>query len=212
MIDLKPPFESLETHNLPSSEDLLFMPQVDGANNACLAWYHDKWGLYASGYREAADILVQAIEQRSASKDALVYPVLFMYRQYLELQIKNLIRQARRLQDIKGDFPKHHRISELWALCYELLSDISPGDSVDELKEIARLIGEFSEVDPSSMAFRYPENQDGSTSLPGISHINLRNVRGVIAKIGIILTGADCQIGEYLQCKLDMASECRNER
>ena len=211
MPPLDPWSELLEAPGLPSPEDRLFTSQEDWWNNACLNWCHDGWGLYASGYKEAADLLVQTVEQRSASQDTLVYPVLFLYRQYLELQIKDLIRQARRLQDVEGDFPKHHRIAELWAICHKLLSEVSPDDSVDELKEIARLIGEFSAIDPSSMAFRYPEDKDGSPSLPGISHINLRNVREVITKIDNILTGASCQIGEYLQYKFEMEREYRNE-
>lgn len=208
------PLDSMELLGklaLPSAEDRLFTSQEDWWNNACLNWCHDGWWLYASGYKDAADLLVQRVEERSAGQDSLVYPVLFLYRQYLELQIKDLIRQAHRLQDIAGDFPKHHRIDNLWEACHKLISEISPGDSVAELKEITRLIGEFSEVDPTSTAFRYPQDKDGNPSLPGISHINLRNVREVIGKISIILIGASAQIGEYLSIKRDMEREFRHE-
>lgn len=201
----------LEPPALPSSEDRLFTSQEDWRNNARLNWCHDGWSLYASGYKEAADLLVQHVEKRGTSQDTLVYPVLFLYRQYLELEIKDLIRQSRRLQDISGDFPTHHRINDLWKECHKLLSEISPGDSITELEEIARLIGEFSAVDPSSMAFRYPQDKDGNPSLPGISHINLRNVREVIEKISFILMGASAQIGEYLSIKQDMESEFRHD-
>lgn len=203
--------ELLEPLALPSSDDNLFSSQEDWWNNASLNWCHDGWGLYTSGYKEAADILVQRVEERNAGQDSLVYPVLFLYRQYLELEIKDLIRQSRRLQNISGDFPKHHHIGNLWNECHKLLSKISPDDSVAELKEIARLIGEFSAVDPSSMAFRYPQDKDGNPSLPGIRHINLRNVREVIGKISNILMGANAQVGEYLSIKQDMESEFRHE-
>src|SRR5665811_2493141 len=89
-----------EMPGTPSSGDQLFVSQEDWWNNACLNWCHDGWTLYATGYREAADLLVRHIEQRGVDQDMLVYPVLFLYRQYLELEIKDLIRQGRRLQDI----------------------------------------------------------------------------------------------------------------
>lgn len=214
MPDPTPPvdwMELMERPALPSAEDRLFTSQEDWWNNACLNWCHDGWGLYASGYKNAADLLVKQVEEHNGGQDSLVYPVLFLYRQYLELQIKDLIRQARRLQDIADDLPKHHRIGNLWEVCQKLLSEISPGDSVVELNEIARLIGEFSSVDPTSMAFRYPQDKDGNPSLPCISHINLRNVREVIGKISIILSGASAQVGEFLSIKKDMEKEFRGE-
>src|SRR5665811_1106355 len=101
-------------------------------------------------------------------------------------------------RDIPGDFPQHHDIAGLWRICHQLLSEIEPNDAVEELREIDRLIGEFSAVDPSSMAFRYPVDKKGNASLPGITHINLRNVREVMSGIGNLLTGASALIAEHL--------------
>jgi len=178
-----------------------FASQEDWWNNACLNWCHNGWSLYASGYKEAADRLVKEIEATSSGQDTLVYPILFLYRQYLELQLKELIRQARRLLDEEGEFPKIHNIEHLWKACNELLLKVSPNDSVAELKEIGRFIKDFATVDPTSEAFRYPQDKAGNPTLPGIRHINLRNVREVIEKISIILDGAECQLGEYLSFK-----------
>ena len=199
-----------EMPGTPSSDDRLFVSQEDWWNNACLNWCHDGWTLYATGYREAADLLVRHIEERGALQDMLVYPILFLYRQYLELEIKDLIRQGRRLQDIPGDFPQHHDIAGLWRICHQLLSEIAPNDSVEELREIDRLIEDFSAVDPSSIAFRYPEDRKGNASLPGITHINLRNVREVMSGIGNLLTGASCLVEEHLSIKGEMEAEYRS--
>ena len=189
---------------MPAPDDQLFVSQEDWWNNACLNWCHDGWALYAMGYREAADLLVQHLEEHGGLQDMLVYPILFLYRQYLELEIKDLIRQGRRLLDISGGFPYNHDIAGLWSICRQLLSDIAPDDSVEELRETDRLIGEFAAVDPSSMAFRYPEDKKGDASLPGIMHINLRNVRDVMSEIGDLLTGAGGLVAEYLAIKSEM--------
>ena len=191
---------------LPTDRDKLFSTAEDYWNNACLNLLPDGWALYVTGYKDAADILVSEVEAHGHYHDTLVYPIIFLYRQYLELAIKDLIRQARKLQDVHEPFPKTHRIDELWNICSALLQKISPGDSETEQKNIGRLIDEFCDIDPTSMAFRYPEDREGSPSLPGIAHINLRNVKEVMAKIAIILDGADAQIDHYLSIKADIYS------
>lgn len=98
-------------------------------------------------------------------------------------------------------------INDLWKICEKLLNDISPCDSVKEIEQINRLISEFYSVDPKSTAFRYPEDKEGKPSLPGITHINIMNVRDVISKISVILNGADAQLSEYLSIKADISSD-----
>lgn len=45
---------------------------LHGWNNACVNWCHDGWSLYASGYKEAADLLVQNAGQDKLAKYDLV--------------------------------------------------------------------------------------------------------------------------------------------
>lgn len=203
----KDKFLIFQPPQLPSEDDRLFEGDDDSWNNACVNFLPDDWHIYATGYKDAADVLVAHIEEHQRCQDTLVYPVVFLYRQYLELKIKNLIQQGRHLQDIHESFSKTHRIDELWKVCSALLREIFPGDSEKEQAEIARLIEEFCKVDPKSTAFRYPEDQDGKASLPPrVRHINLRNVKEVMDKISVILDGADTLIAEYLSIKADMYS------
>lgn len=197
----------LRTPELPVHTDAMFTSAEDWWNNACLNYMQDGWTFYASGYKEAADLLVERSERNRGSLDTLVYPILFLYRQYLELEIKNLIRLGRQLEDIDESFPKHHRLNDLWDTCSKILRRIAPGDSLEEQNQIGRLIREFCKVDPLSMAFRYPEDRDGKPSLPSLSHINVLNTKVVIGKISVILEGADAMIGEYLSYKSEMYSE-----
>ena len=53
-----------------------------------------RWELYADGFREAADRLVGSLdagEMNSPPGAALIYPILFCYRHFLELQLKALV-------------------------------------------------------------------------------------------------------------------------
>lgn len=200
-----------ELPGLPSATDQLFSSQEDWWNNACMNWSSSGWSLYAFGYKEAADALVANVEERSTNQDTFVYPVLFLYRQYLELQLKMMVRTLRHLQDIGHDFPKGHRIDALWTEADKLLRQAFPDESTIELVETGRLIREFANVDPLSTAFRYPVDNDGNPSLPGIRYINLRNVREVMAKIAILLDGAYSMAYEHLQYKLEIEREYRDE-
>ncbi|HMK50182.1 MAG TPA: hypothetical protein VK435_09020, partial [Thermodesulfovibrionales bacterium] len=85
---------SFETPPPPSADDKLFQSADDWWHNACLNYMHDSWPAYIIGYKKAADILVRHIKQKRRSQDTLVYPIIFLYRQYLELAIKNLILKS----------------------------------------------------------------------------------------------------------------------
>ncbi len=194
---LKPPL-------LPQASDRLFEGGDDWWDNDCVNFLPDDWLKYITGYKDAADILVAYVEEHQRWQNILVYPVVFLYRQYLELAIKSLIGQAQRLLKISEPIPKNHRIDQLWGRCSGLLRKISPGESEEEQNQIGRLIEEFCQVDPTSTAFRYPEDQDGNPSLsPGIRHVNLQNMKDVVTKISTILDGADAQIDEYLLIETD---------
>ena len=109
---LKPP--------LPQAGDRLFDRDHDWDND----WDNylpDEWLKYTAGYKDAADILVAYVDDHQRWQDILVYPVVFLYRQYLELAIKSLIAQARRLQNDPEALPKIHAIDRLWEICSGLL-------------------------------------------------------------------------------------------
>jgi len=187
--------------------DKLFPSHDDWWNNACLNLSRNDWGVYALGYKEAADLLVEHIVTHRFSQDTLVYPILFSYRHYIELMIKDTLRMARRLQDVADQPMGHHKINNLWDELHRLLLIIFPDEMVNELKDISRLVGEFSTVDPGSFSFRYPVDKAGNPSLPGITHINLRNIRDVVANIATILTGTNSQVYECLQFRIEQERE-----
>lgn len=191
---------------LPTADDVLFSPD-GGWNNACVNFAPNAWLAYALGYKEAADRLVAQLEDERRKQDLLAYPIVFLYRHYLELAIKDLIRQAQKLLGDRAEFAQTHSIDELWRKCSPLLERVSTGDSIQEQKQIGRLLREFVAVDPFSTAFRYPVDREGNQSLPGIRNIDLPNVRDVIAKISVILDGASAQIDHYMDCMPDFAPD-----
>lgn len=193
----------------PNPIDQLFVQgEGDDArrNNARLMHdWGDRWSTYAIGYKKAADIVVDQVNDGVGYQDFLLYPVMFLYRHYLELAIKNLIFMSWRLLSIEPDDDlRAHDIQRYWSKCDALLRQISPGDSIQALSVVARMIDQFSQHDPISMAFRYPVSlpdkitKQRTHTLQGLSIVNLRNVQKVIANISVLFDGAESQISEYL--------------
>jgi len=183
----------------PQKGDQLFKADVDWWHNACLNRFHDNWSLYADGYKRAGDLLVEYIKDARSDQDFLVYPIVFLYRQYLELRLKELIRDGNQLLDVPQEFPKHHKIDKLWGQCRRILEQVWPEGPTEDLDAVEECIRQFSEKDPSSIAFRYPTDKDGNPSLPDLRYINLRNLSEVMARIGSLLDGSSDGISAYLQ-------------
>lgn len=191
----------------PRKNDELFKSDDDWWHNACLNFTWDNWDLYAEGYKQAADLLIEHIKERRTNQDALVYPIVFLYRQYIELRLKVLIRDGNQLHEIPENFPKHHKIDELWKQCRRILEQVWPEGPLEDLDAVEECIYQFSEKDPSSMAFRYPADKKGSPSLPGLRYINLRNLAEVMSRLASLLDGASAGISEYLGYKREMEAD-----
>lgn len=176
----------------------LIRSDLDSWFNACLSFTPDQLGLYVSGYKHAAEILNKyVLENRVLGYDALVYPIIFLYRQYIELQLKSLIKHGSIVLYSPEKYLKTHDIKQLWKQCRKILEKIWPEDS-ESLDEIEEGIYQLSEIDPSSEAFRYPVNKKGKKHLQGITHINLKNIYDVMTRVCSLPEGADTGISEYM--------------
>lgn len=189
---------------MPTGQDGLFKLTGDAYLNACIGWRGPDWNLYAAGYKTAADMLADHVIQKAVRQDTLVYPILFLYRQYIELSIKEIIRSGLLLLEREGKVPQHHDLGQLWRDAEKLLTEMFPGDSVEQVQETGRIIRDFNKVDPQSDAFRYPVNKRGEQTLQGIRYINIENVREVVERLTVILEGARMQISVHQDHKDEM--------
>lgn len=107
--------------------------------------------LYISGYKDAADILANRVIESGNNQDSLVYPIAFLYRQYIELQLKNIIKESRYLFEDTSGFPEHNKIKALWDVANGLMKKIifeldkSAGEYITKkyLKAITCIINDF---------------------------------------------------------------------
>lgn len=205
----------------PQEGDQLFIEGDDWYHNAIVHFLADKAGeldLYILGYKEGGDRLVQSSMESRAHQDALVYPTVFLYRQYLELSLKQLIREGNRLLETPFKWglvgfptePWSHNLLELWdRACIDLLQEISADYedlqiSDQDLAIVRDLLAQFVEQDPGSYAFRYPTDKMNAPSFPDLHVINVRNLAEVMAKISVFFDGAATALSVHLDLKREM--------
>ncbi len=195
----------------PEKGDDLFNGEGHRWEFACLNFSPDQWDLYAYGYKRAADLLVEHVKHTGEDQDTLVYPIVFSYRQYLELRLKQLIMKGNQLLGISEQFPNTHDINKLWRLCRRILEKVWPEGLPEDLDTVEECIDQLWRKDPGSMAFRYPTDTAGRPSLAGLRQINLANMSTVMDKISSLLEGSSIGIYEYLGSKREMEEEFREE-
>lgn len=186
----------------PIKGEQLFKPDTGERSNACLNFTCDQFNLYATGYKRAGDLLVEHVERTNSNQDILIYPIAFLYRQYLELQLKEIIIKGNILLGIPGSYPKDHRLNILWVRCRRIIECLKDCDSVrEEIEATEDYIHQFSKVDPYSMAFRYPTDKENKSSLPDMHHIGITNLKKVISGISSFLDATGMIISVELDFK-----------
>lgn len=198
----------------PLPGDKLFKGDSDPSHNAVIRYLQsDRWDLYATAYKDAADALIDRVIETRQGMDSFVYPVAFLYRHYLELRLKELIINSRFVLTL-GPLPSQERdvhwLRKLWTECRNLLQMVWPDGSKEVLDAAEACILEFDLLDANSECFRYPEHKRGRTpTLAGLQDVSLRNLREVMGRLATLLESASCGIAAYKDEMVTYSCDCQ---
>jgi hypothetical protein len=184
----------------PRAGDALFA-EGDWTLNACRGWSHDQWFGISEGFRRAGDVLVQRCIDHRSDLDFLIHPIVFNYRQAIELALKHVWVVGSQLLDRDVTVPKKHDLAMLWTRCRELIEEIFSGEPTTDLDAVGEVINQFAARDPNSTTFRYPD--PGAPS----ERIDVCNFGEVVNRAFALLDACASQIREYQQAKWEMARE-----
>lgn len=189
----------------PQNGDKLFKSDGRLWNIADTTVSHKDWCIYADGYKRASDILVQDVLKTGTKKNFLIYPIVFLYRHYLELCLKDILRNSSILTGRIPDISGHHGISDIWNACKKIILELQSAeeDSSINLDIISQCISEFQKYDPEATAFRYPMNKKGKNSLANLKRINLLN----FSEVGNKLSNAIGSLSEWAYVLLQHKNE-----
>ena len=185
-----------------NSDDLspngLFSIQDDYEYNTII-WKSNRWYAYAEGYKVAADIIIDNFLENKEYRDMLIFPIVFLYRQSIELYLKYIIKQgALLLRDSTISIPTHHDLNRLWLDTQGILKKIMPEITRSEYSKIYGYIREFAKNDPKSMSFRYPVDKRGKLALNNITHINAKYLKESLDELFMFLDGVSSQMDYYI--------------
>ncbi|MCA0367233.1 MAG: hypothetical protein LCH57_04115 [Proteobacteria bacterium] len=175
----------------PKAGDQLFtvLPHWDG--NATLAEPpQSRMVLMMSGYKRAADLMVAHATADRADRDTLVFPILFNYRQYIELSLKYLIATYGRSVEVEAIW-KSHNLSVLWRRFQAVVEGFGITDDDGADAAVGRIITEFAAVDPGSFSHRYPVDTQGRPIQLAFEHLDLAALADVMNAVDGYFTGCD---------------------
>jgi hypothetical protein len=166
-----------------NTENKLFTFSNDWQNNAVINMFYGHDNKYISGYGEAALFLAKHIISTNKNQDSFVFPIVFLFRHYIELRLKKLVTYGKQILREDIFFNKDHGIKEykdtvLKTLSTICLTETQPIDEVISLSDRNKLefiIEEFCKADPDGQAFRYSTTKKGKQNLTGIDYINIRS-------------------------------------
>lgn len=183
----------------PSPGFDIFQGSLPAEMNACLNFLGDMSYGYVEGYREAFNVLVDYISKTASDQETLIYPLLFMVRQHLELRLKNILKLLKELGERSDPPPFTHDLDKLWQECSPSLAKFSPHEDQQWFGRIGELMNQITSVDRGADVFRFPEKKDGTKGMSGIYHINIEVLSKVVSPLMDWLEGAECFLSEGLE-------------
>ncbi len=167
---------ALEEQNRSLAEELESL-QALRQDTTAIFYALDGWGTVADGYKRAGDMLADAVSRALPEDSPLIFPMLFCYRQFVELSAKDLIREAGTL----SEEPLNHKDfvhwldrlvarldsavpSEFDSVEWVRLEDGKPAEGSCPFGHHRSIFQEwcarFATADPDSFRFRYPMKKD----------------------------------------------------
>ncbi len=139
------------------------------------------------GFKRAADILADHILEFCSGGDLVIYPIVYLYRHYLELKLKDIITRGNYLVDEPIKLKSGHSLNDLWNDCRTILQQIGIPTDTPEVKPFEACIKQLDRVDYQSSAFRYPITRSGKPTLPTLNSVDPHNLKIVIGRMSFLL-------------------------
>ena len=143
----------------------------------------------AEGFRAAAELMYRSLTGLHVD-DRLVFPFANCWRHSIELQLKLLLPDLRRINLQPGEEVSvfKHSILELWRAARPLLEQTFPPDK--DIRWVERLLSELTEIDPDGQHFRYASTRQGKPTLGGFTGIDVEHFHGSLMGVASFLEAA----------------------
>jgi hypothetical protein len=168
-----------------------------------------QFSLYIQGYKTGGDVLLQhAIASKSPEQlDILIFPILFMYRQFIELELKWIFlvfSDSDRSEKRTFINDSSHDLIKLWKKAKNILLENATPIERNDVSIVEDYIKQFHEIDKSSFSFRYPITKDLDQILNTQHRINLSNLLQRMNELYQFFRGANGKLSSLRDYRHDM--------
>jgi hypothetical protein len=180
----------------PTAGDQAFVAAHNPLENANIA--DDEFTrlvLMMEGYRKAADLMVAQTISESADRDFLVCPIIFNYRQFIELSLKYIIATYGPVVRVAANWNTHD-LETLWNAFKGVLDAYGTSDPDDADPVVAQLVAEFAKIVPGSYSHRYPVDRQGKPLPLAVADLHLPTLADVMDGVAGYFTGCDGYLSE----------------
>ncbi|MDD5189037.1 MAG: hypothetical protein PHF57_12600 [Methanoregula sp.] len=207
----------------PSQGTSIFKGSLLSRNSCRLHKYGDQWDAYTYGWKWAINVLLKEAKTGFHPTDVHYYPIFYVFRHYLEIKFKELIKDLNQYVNQKEKIVQGHNIESLWIECKGLLieflrvdeSEQDDPDIKDENEDdfilIEGFIKELHFIDPYSQSFRYPTDKTGKLCINGdeLGPVDMDHFADIAMWVTDYLEGVSVGIYEIYQQRCENMAEQR---
>jgi hypothetical protein len=146
--------------------------------------------MMTEGYKRGADLMVMRSVDNPFDRDTLVFPIIFNYRQFIELSLKYLIAAYGSTVGVGPNWISHD-LAVLWKTFSHLLGQYGHSYPNPDDLVVAGIIAEFAKVDPHSFAYRYPVDTKGNPIPVAHQDLDLSVLADVMQAVDGYFSGCD---------------------
>jgi hypothetical protein len=185
----------------PKPGDRLFVQSCPTVDAEIATFGGERLYRMKKAFKTAADLLVTKTEEAPHERRNLVWPIVFCYRQYIELALKDMIEAhgSRAVPEIEPDW-KHHDLQGLWKSYKRLIGltlvEINTCD-LPEVGAVEACIEEFDRIDAGSYTFRYPTDTKGKQTEIPFASIDLSHLRNMMEGLFAFLDAAEAELNAH---------------
>ena len=175
----------------PQSGDDPFDVDEEHGNHAALEENDfTRFVLMFEGYKRSADALVDQALQDWREADFLIYPILFLYRHALELNLKYIINVYGRNVGVDPIWNSHD-FQVLWPRFLKVLEEFGTDDPDNADQIVGGVVAQFGNIDPGSFSHRYPCDRFGNAIPLVQDRVNLEMLKDVMDGVFSYFSGTD---------------------
>lgn len=200
----------------PRKGDRLFASGSRTRLNAFLGQTHRRKHAYISDYRRAAEVLFAHVDETERDQDTLLFPLVFVWRHHLEIQLKNIIELGRYVLGEAGGFKLTgtHDVKKLWEEARRIILAYphSPPPEPEHIEAMNAMTDDLADLDEKSDGFRYPKDSRGNPTLAGAPHlIGLENAHRRFTRAAGLLECIAAELSRVSEYMAEQEAEMHRE-